>query len=261
MDNATTWNIINTYFQDNPKALVRHHIDSYNDFYKNGIFNIFREKNPTVLYSRLDPDTNEYTSQCKLYMGGKDGSKIYFGKPVIHDESNVHYMYPNEARLRNMNYSMTIHYDIDVEFIDQLQPGEMPTVIGAELVKQNKDGNITVDNYTEGDLEETKESLQKSVEKELSRQPDEETTDPDDKNTGGGPKPTKIKRKKKDEIRLEMNIKAAAKLREVSESSLKGNTQTRIHTLEKVFLGAAKTPNRNDPCSCDSGKKYKKCCG
>jgi SWIM/SEC-C metal-binding protein len=22
-----------------------------------------------------------------------------------------------------------------------------------------------------------------------------------------------------------------------------------------------KTPNRNDPCSCNSGKKYKKCCG
>jgi len=22
-----------------------------------------------------------------------------------------------------------------------------------------------------------------------------------------------------------------------------------------------KTPNRNDPCSCGSGKKYKKCCG
>lgn len=23
----------------------------------------------------------------------------------------------------------------------------------------------------------------------------------------------------------------------------------------------AKTPNRNDPCSCGSGKKFKKCCG
>ena len=23
----------------------------------------------------------------------------------------------------------------------------------------------------------------------------------------------------------------------------------------------ARTPNRNDPCSCGSGKKYKKCCG
>ena len=24
---------------------------------------------------------------------------------------------------------------------------------------------------------------------------------------------------------------------------------------------APETPNRNDPCSCGSGKKYKKCCG
>lgn len=24
---------------------------------------------------------------------------------------------------------------------------------------------------------------------------------------------------------------------------------------------STKTPNRNDPCSCNSGKKYKKCCG
>ena len=80
MDNATIWNIIDKYFQDNPQALVRHHIDSFNDFYKNGIYQIFREKNPIVLYSKLDPNTNEYMSQCKMYMGGKDGSKIYFGK-------------------------------------------------------------------------------------------------------------------------------------------------------------------------------------
>ena len=85
MDNATIWNIIDTYFQDNPQALVRHHIDSYNDFFKNGIYRIFKETKPVTLYSRLDSVTNEFMSQCKLYMGGKDGSKIYFGKPVIHD--------------------------------------------------------------------------------------------------------------------------------------------------------------------------------
>ena len=130
MDNDTIWNVINKYFQDNPQALVRHHIDSFNDFYKNGIYQIFREKNPVILYSKLDPVTNEYMSQCKLYMGGKDGTKIYFGKPVIHDDNNVHYMYPNEARLRNMNYSMTIHYDIEVEFIDKLLPGQASTIIG-----------------------------------------------------------------------------------------------------------------------------------
>jgi SWIM/SEC-C metal-binding protein len=30
---------------------------------------------------------------------------------------------------------------------------------------------------------------------------------------------------------------------------------------KQVTSVIAKTPNRNDPCSCDSGKKYKKCCG
>ena len=44
MDNATIWKIIDTYFHDNPQALVNHHIDSYDDFYKNGIYQIFKEK-------------------------------------------------------------------------------------------------------------------------------------------------------------------------------------------------------------------------
>ena len=26
-------------------------------------------------------------------------------------------MYPNDARLRNMTYGITIHYDVDVDFI------------------------------------------------------------------------------------------------------------------------------------------------
>jgi hypothetical protein len=63
-------------------------------------------------------------------MGGKDGSQIYFGKPVIYDDSRAHYMYPNEARLRNMTYAMTIHYDIEVELVDILEEGENPKVVG-----------------------------------------------------------------------------------------------------------------------------------
>ena len=37
MNEPNIQKVIDKYFQDNPNALVRHHIDSYNDFFKNGI--------------------------------------------------------------------------------------------------------------------------------------------------------------------------------------------------------------------------------
>ena len=129
MEESAIWKIINKYFEDNPQALVNHHIDSYNDFYKHGIFQIFKEKNPITLYSRQDPVTKEYKSECKLYMGGKDGSKIYFGKPVIYDNNHPRFMFPNESRLRDMSYSMSIHYDVEVEFSDTYNAGEVPEIL------------------------------------------------------------------------------------------------------------------------------------
>jgi DNA-directed RNA polymerase II subunit RPB2 len=96
--------------------MVRHHIDSYNDFFGKGIFKIFRERNPIILQKEQDPDTQEFNLRCELYLGGKNGDKVYFGKPIIYDDDREHYMFPNEARLRNMTYGTTIHYDVDVVF-------------------------------------------------------------------------------------------------------------------------------------------------
>ena len=114
-----TWDIIDRYFRDNPKCLVRHHLESYNDFFGVGIQQVFREKNPIRLMKQQDPKTKEFNLRCNLFLGGKDGDKLYYGKPVIYDDNNMHFMYPNEARLRNMTYGMAIHYDVDVEFIER----------------------------------------------------------------------------------------------------------------------------------------------
>ena len=46
MDETIIWKIIDKYFEDNPTALVAHHLDSYNDFFNNGIKRIFKQKNP-----------------------------------------------------------------------------------------------------------------------------------------------------------------------------------------------------------------------
>jgi DNA-directed RNA polymerase II subunit RPB2 len=113
-----SWKLIDKYFKENPKNLVSHHLESYNEFLRNGIRRIFHENNPIRFIERED-ETNENgnRNECMLYLGGKDGSKIYYGKPVIYDDHNAHFMFPNDARLRNMTYGVTIHYDVDVEFI------------------------------------------------------------------------------------------------------------------------------------------------
>ena len=116
MNEEISWSILDKYFIDNPSALVNHHLESYNDFFSSGINQIFKERNPIRILKHQDPDTKNYKLKANLFIGGKDGDKIYYGKPIIFDENREHYMYPNEARLRNMTYGTSIHFDVDVDF-------------------------------------------------------------------------------------------------------------------------------------------------
>ena len=124
INETIVWPIIDKYFQDNTDFLVRHHLDSYNDFFNKGLSRLFKEKNPIKIMKQQDPDTKDFKLQCNLYLGGRNGDKLYYGKPVIHDDDRAHYMYPNEARLRNMTYAMSIHFDVDVDFRIVLDEGE-----------------------------------------------------------------------------------------------------------------------------------------
>jgi DNA-directed RNA polymerase II subunit RPB2 len=112
-----SWKLIDKYFNDNPGNLVAHHLESYNNFFDSGINRIFKENNPIRFIEREDDNKSSQRNECLLYLGGKNGDKIYLGKPVIYDDHYTHFMYPNDARLRNMTYGMTIHYDVDVDFI------------------------------------------------------------------------------------------------------------------------------------------------
>ena len=116
MENVS-WKLIDKYFKNNPYNLVSHHLDSYNEFFNRGINQIFRENNPFRFIEREEKENPESRNEVLLYLGGKNGDKIYFGKPIIYDDNYAHYMYPNDARLRNMTYGITIHYDVDVDFI------------------------------------------------------------------------------------------------------------------------------------------------
>ena len=160
MSSEVIWDIIDRYFNDNPQALVSHHLDSYNQFFKTGLKQIFKEKNPIRILKQQDESTKEFNLECNLYLGGKDGSKVYYGKPMIYDDNYTHFMYPNEARLRNMNYGFTVHYDVEVEFkitgedtnwekknhsitLDKVFLGRFPIMIQSDMcILQNLDSKV-----------------------------------------------------------------------------------------------------------------------
>jgi len=225
MDNSAIWNVINKYFEENPQSLVRHHTESYNDFFKNGIFQIFKEQNPLRISTKYDEKLGEYRSQCVMYFGGKDGSKIYYGKPVIYDDNNSHYMFPNEARLRNMTYGMTVHYDIEIEYIDILDEGQAPILVGpSELL----DGGSAYD--------ATKFNNLKTVQYDAVQQNGGELKEeegPGEDMVGGMP-PRRATKK----LAANLTTDQGALIRELTEKSMVStNKQSRTVILEKIFLG------------------------
>ena len=234
MENSTLWKIINKYFEDNPQALVRHHIESYDDFFKNGIFQIFKEKNPLRIQTQYDEEIGDYRHQCIMYLGGKTGDKIYFGKPVIYDDNHSHYMYPNEARLRNMTYGMTIHYDVEIEFVNHLRPGERPAVPGMELIE----GGFADTTQFEYIKDKTTADLQREL--ELSQQLNgggSEVAEVAVEVEGGAPAgpPKRRKQRKQD---TELTAAETALFREAIEKSMVApNLQKETVVLEKILLG------------------------
>ena len=115
-----TWSVINNYFETNPKYITKHHLDSYNDFVNNKIYDIFNDttKNPqTVVFT--DKENDEIIYYINIYYGGRKRDQVNLSRPVIYDalKDQVKPMYPNEARLKNITYAFNVFCDIEVEYI------------------------------------------------------------------------------------------------------------------------------------------------
>ena len=51
---SVPWNILDIFFRDNPSFLVEHHIESYNDFFENGLPRLLKEKNPIHFFKNQE---------------------------------------------------------------------------------------------------------------------------------------------------------------------------------------------------------------
>jgi DNA-directed RNA polymerase II subunit RPB2 len=110
--------IINKFFKENPNFLVDHHIESYNRFVNHDIYQLITQNNPISFNKNLMKVDGEDMAvhSCDIYIGGKQGEFIRFAKPILVENGEQNYLYPNIARLQNLTYAFSIVVDIEFEF-------------------------------------------------------------------------------------------------------------------------------------------------
>ncbi|MBF11675.1 MAG: hypothetical protein CMC63_05655 [Flavobacteriaceae bacterium] len=110
------WKVIESYFQgQHLERLVRHQIESYNNFINYQIKKTIEMFNPVTIHS--DHDRDEQTGLYSLEMI-ITFNNFQIQRPQIHENNGAtKIMFPQEARLRNFTYSSAMTLDINIKII------------------------------------------------------------------------------------------------------------------------------------------------
>ena len=108
--------MIHSYFTTQDIPLTKHHIDSYDQFLERDMINIIRANNPILILKDKLPDGDSYKYRVEIFVGGPEGNEILIGNPTLSLDkgTNIRLMYPNEARLRNLTYALSVEATLAV---------------------------------------------------------------------------------------------------------------------------------------------------
>lgn len=110
------WSVINSYFEGKHlKQLVRHQIESYNDFVSFQIQRTISMFNPVHICSEQDfvKEANKY--RLEMYITFEN---FNIHRPQIHENNGAtKLMFPQEARLRNFTYASNMTVNMNIKYI------------------------------------------------------------------------------------------------------------------------------------------------
>ena len=112
----TPWTIIGAYFRNQHlKRLVRHQIESYNDFVNNQIQRTIDMFNPVIIASEQDMCRRTKKNKLELHV---TFDKFNLYRPQIHENNGAtKIMFPHDARSRNFTYASSMTIDINIRYV------------------------------------------------------------------------------------------------------------------------------------------------
>ena len=112
----TPWEIIEQYFKgQHLERLVRHQLESYNNFVGFQITKTIEMFNPVHIKSDQDYDPNSKKHALEIFVTFEN---FHIYRPQIHENNGaIKLMFPQEARLRNFTYASGMTVDINIKYV------------------------------------------------------------------------------------------------------------------------------------------------
>ena len=115
-DTQKMWSIIESYFnKKHLKQLVKHQVESYDDFIENQMEKTIEMFNPVVIHSEHDYNKEKNFYTLEIFINFKN---INMYRAQIHENNGAtKLMFPQEGRLRNFTYSSSQTVDLNIKII------------------------------------------------------------------------------------------------------------------------------------------------
>jgi DNA-directed RNA polymerase beta subunit len=112
----TPWSIIESYFKgQHLQRLVRHQLESYNNFVGHQINKTIEMFNPVHIASEQDYDIKSGKYALEIFITFEN---FHIYRPQIQENNGAtKLMFPQEARLRNFTYASAMTVDINIKFV------------------------------------------------------------------------------------------------------------------------------------------------
>ena len=159
------WKIIESYFENKHlDRLVRHQIESYNDFILNQMKKTIQMFNPLNIRSIQDYMKEFKKHRLEIFIEF-DNLCIY--RPEIHENNGAtKLMFPNDARVRNFTYTSNFTLDLNIKYVirsgaslekeeiknvklSKIQFGKIPIMLKSCICILNQYGHIHPDKLGE----------------------------------------------------------------------------------------------------------------
>ena len=115
-DTQKMWSIIESYFnKKHLKQLVKHQVESYDDFIENQMEKTIEMFNPVVIHSEHDYNKEKNFYTLEIFINFKN---INMYRAQIHENNGAtKLMFPNDARLRSFTYASNVTVDLDIKYV------------------------------------------------------------------------------------------------------------------------------------------------